>query len=279
VRVRNLPNDKTPPKVKGVFISDDTPFVDTDPIATTTNVKVKIVAADEPSPSPAPTSGVSQYCIVRYRYNRALRFWEETNCQFKALPAPESGTTDTFIVDAELPPYAGVAYAFVWVKDGAGNISRTPGFDVISYIPSGEIEIDRNDVRIFRIPLAVGQNLTLSFTPQDGDVDVAVFDDFTNPAAQRIAVSANNGTVCEQVTLNATAGQPNKFQVEVRGVVNSSFTIAQAPCATTDVVASAATPEAAHDTPDTPLISGPPARAAIEDADTASSIFLPVISK
>jgi len=206
------------------------------------------------------------------------REWVEEECNFAALPAPEASTTDTFIVTTQLQAKEGVAYAFVWVKDNAGNISRTPGFDVISFVPTTEIRLRRNDVRIFRIPLAAGQTLKLDFTILSGDVDVEVFDDFTNPNATRIAVSANNGTTAESVTLTG----PGKFQVEVDAVVNSRFTIATSTAAEA-VAASSASPGVTLLDGDTPTVTGPPAaRAAIEDdapEASAGQLYLPLVVK
>jgi len=269
VRLRNAPTDRTAPEVSAVAISDDTTFNNDDPITTSRNVKVKITATDPTGANGATPSGVTDFCIVSYTYDAVRREWVEEECEFAPLPAPT--TPNTFIVDAELQARAGVAYAFVWVRDGAGNISKRPGFDVISYIPTTAITINRNDVRIFRLPLAAGQSLSLTFTPRFGDVDVQVFDDFTNANATRIAVSANNGSQAEQITITG----PGRFQVEVRAIANSEFTIATA----TDVVAAAAASASpfAPTADEQPLISGPPARqTAIEDG---SELYLPIVTK
>ncbi len=281
VRLRNQPSDNTPPKVDGVFISDDPdPFNEADAITQSKNVRIKIKASDLAGANGAAASGVDQFCIVRYYYDNVARRWVETSCQFAALPALSG---DGFIVTTDLPDVPGTAYAFVWVKDKAGNISRRPGFDFISFVPSTPIDLNRNDVRIFRIPLAAGQNLKLTFTPQFGDVDVAVFDDFTNPNAARIAVSANNGTTPESVIIPGS-GTSGKYQIEVRAVVNSRFTITVAPATDVDIVAAtAASAASANADPTQPTVAGPPAQqAAIEDdseQNTSSGIFLPLVKK
>jgi hypothetical protein len=274
-RARTLPADSTPPVVNAVFISDDDPFVDTDPIVTTTTVQVKIQAFD-PEPN---ASGLAEFCIVRYRYNDILRLWEPLECTFE--PLTNEVEPNTFIVDTEIPPVAGTTYAFVWVMDAAGNISRVPGFDVVSYVPGAPVELNRNGVRIFRIPMRESDPpITLSFTPEFGDVDVAVFDDFTNPNANRIALSANNGPVCEEVTLAPQAGEANRFQVEVRAFANSRFTISTEPCDPISVAAAdAAAPESTHAAPENPIVAGPPLRAAIEDdaPEQDVSVYLPIV--
>jgi len=278
-RVRTAPTDRTPPVINraDVFISDDNPFNDNDPVAQTPNVKIKFIATDPTGSNGAQPSGVDSYCIVTYYYDIITRRWVEATCTFQKVPAPSAA--NTFVVDATLPNRAGTAYAFVWVKDAAGNISRTPGFDTISFVPATAISINRNDVRIFRIPLAAGQNIKLTVTPTSGDVDVSVFDDFTNPNANRIAVSANNGLTPEVVTLTG----PGRFQVQVRAVVNSVFTASVAPAADAATAASAtsATSTTADETP--LIVAGPPAiQTAIEDdqgGSTTQSVYLPLVNK
>jgi YVTN family beta-propeller protein len=224
VIIRTPPPDTTPPTVNKTRISDDTLFDENDPIASTQNVKVRIVATDPSSP---PTlTGLGSYCIVRYFYNVVLRRWVESPCTFQLLPAPDasSGDTFTYTVNTVLNPFEGAQYAFVWVRDKAGNISRTPGFDVISFIPATGININRNDVRLFRIQTVPGQAITMTFPIVFGDVDVSVFDNVT-PNANRVALSSNNGAFTETVTFTNTFGALRVFQVEVRAVVNSRFRV------------------------------------------------------
>jgi hypothetical protein len=274
--VRTPPPDTTPPQVLSTAISDDDPFDANDPIASTTAVKIRIVATD-PS-SPPTTSGLRSFCIVRYYYDTVLRRWVESTCSFQPLPAPDvsSGGIFTYTVNAVLPSFEGAAYAFVWVKDAAGNISRTPGFDVISFIPAGDINIRRNDVRLFRITLTPGQQITFTLPIVFGDVDASVFDNVT-PNATRIAVSANNGTLTETVTFANTFGSNRTFQLEVRAVVNSRFRIAQQTTAASSAFAIKPDAIAKDMPPGTPLVAGPPAlQTAIGDPET---IYLPLVLK
>lgn len=226
VRILSLRPDAIPPTVatNGVKISDDDPFDENDPIAVTANVKVRIIGSDN-----AGGSGLESYCIVNYTYDVVLRRWVERSCGFKPLPAPDAinGDQRMYTVNASIPAREGVAYAFVWVKDAAGNISRTPGFDVISYFPGPTtvISLNRNDVRLFRLTLTPGQQITVDFTVLYGDVDVSVFDSvFSN--ANRIALSANNGASPESVTFENTTAAVRTFQMEAWAVVNSRFRMA-----------------------------------------------------
>lgn len=269
VRIFPLPPDRTPPVVNNVFISDDNPFNDNDQIATTRNVQVKIVAVDPPSPNPQPTSGLKSFCLVRYAYDVVLRRWVEESCVFQPLPAPVAA--NTFIVNAQLRPREGVGYVFAWVKDNEGNISRTPGFDFISFIPGTPINLNRNDVRLFRI--TTSSPLQFTFTPSFGDIDVSVFQGFGTGAA-RCALSANNGSVAEAVTIGSAPCTGTEFQIEVRAVVNSRFTLTSAAgaaiAATGDGIGIAAFGDA-------PLVGGPPPfQTAI---GTDEQVFLPIIIK
>ncbi|MFN8503519.1 beta-propeller fold lactonase family protein [Kouleothrix sp.] len=265
VLIENPTPDTTPPAVTAgsVNISDDNPFTVNDPIATTRNVKIRFQASDSGG------SGVASACVVRYSYDARQRRWVEEECRFRAV-TPDAGSSDTFTIDAQLPDRVGTAYAFVWVKDGAGNISRRPGFDVISYIPGAKVfTLERNDTRLFRITLDAGQSLTLTFTPSVGDIDVLLF---KNGSFQ--SSSANSGTQPESVTLSSTANG-TLFQVEVHAVVNSRFTAgvsagaaAARPAADTSALA-ATTP--------TPIVAGPPAQqAAIEGIP---ELFVPVAQR
>lgn len=269
IRLFNPPPDRTPPVVNSIFISDDSPFNDADQIATTRNVQVKIVATDPASPSPAPTSGLESFCLVRYAYSVSLRRWVEESCVFRPLPDPVAA--DTFIVDTQLRPFEGVGYVFAWVKDGDGNISRTPGFDFISFIPGNPINLNRNDVRLFRISTA--SPLEFTFTPSFGDVDVSVFQGF-GTSAVRCELSANNGVVPEVVTIGSAPCTGTDFQIEVRAIANSRFTVNAAAgrglVASADEVSLLAASNV-------PLVGGPPAlRTAIADE---TQIFLPVVLK
>lgn len=271
VLVKEAPQDRTPPNRPEISINDDAALTQS------RDVKIKIKASDAASPSPAPTSGLSEYCVVTYTYDVASRRWVEEECRFAPLPAAEAGTTDTFIVQKQLQPRKGAAYAFVWVKDAAGNISQRPGFDVITFISAERIELNRNDTVILRIPLPAG-SFKVTVTPDIGDIDVAVFDDFTNPNANRIALSAQNGTTPEEVTVTSQPGQPNRFQVEIRAVVNSRFVITAAPAAEVGAAsASGLTPNESV-APTAPLVGGPPAqRTAIEG--NLVEIYLPLVTK
>ncbi len=260
VLVVPVPPDRTPPVVSDVRINDG------DAIATSTEAVVTFNASDPASPGGAQTSGVRSYCLVRYTFSSAQRRWVEEVCDsFTLLPEPNDD--GSFTVETRLRPRAGTAYVFVWVKDAAGNISRRPGFDVISFAPAEDelIELNRNEVRVFRITLSPGQSATLTFTPLTGDVDVSAFDG-VGANATRIAVSAQNGLAEETVSLSVPGGgATTTFQVEVRAVENSVFTLAISEG--TALLAQSEVIDPGKEISDAPFVAGPPAiQAAIGEA-------------
>jgi hypothetical protein len=262
VLVVPVPPDRTPPVVSDVRINEG------DAIATSTDATVTFNASDPASPGGAETSGVRSYCLVRYTFSSAERRWVEEVCDsFTRLP--EANGDGSFTVGTRLRPRAGTAYVFVWVKDAAGNISRTPGFDVISFVPDERIELDRNEVRVFRITLAPGQSVSLTATPSTGDVDLSAFDG-VGASATRIAVSAQNGLAPETVAVSVPGGgTTTTFHVEIRAVVNSAFTLAITEGA--GLLAQAEVIDPGKAIGDAPFVSGPPAlQAAIGEAQDVS---------
>jgi cytochrome c peroxidase len=227
--INGLSADRIAPVVTpgSVSISDDDPFDPTDPIATTREARVRFTATDS-------GSGLDSFCVVRYSYNTKQRRWVEENCAFQRLPEPDTGTTSTFTVDAVLPVRAGAAYAFVWVKDRSGNVSRRPELDVISFIPFGQnISVDRNDTHLFRVVLNNGQSASFTFTPSVGDIDVLVFKN-----GSFLSANPKSGIQAESVTISSSA-DGTVFQIEARAVVNSVFKISGTPSPTASAPAQA----------------------------------------
>jgi hypothetical protein len=260
--VRPVPPDKTAPVIEAnsTFINDDAA------ITQVRDVTIKFKASD-------PANNLDSFCVVRYYYNSIQRRWVEEICNFRPLPTANSD--GSFSVPARLPDSVGVAYSFVWVKDKAGNISKEPGFDFINFIPAGERSIGRNDRRVFRVRLGAGQSLSLTVTPTAGDVDTTVFQGITNPV--RCDISAIRiGTTAETVTVPSASCTGTEFQIEVRAVVNSRFSVTTAAALTGFLrpQASAIAPSAASSDP-TATVSGPPAlQAAI---DGGAPVHLPAI--
>jgi YVTN family beta-propeller protein len=274
--VRPAPPDKTAP----VIVDGSTVINDDAVISPSRDVNIKFKADDPAGPAGQSISGLDSFCIVRYYYSGVQRRWVEERCDFRQLPA--KGTDGSYEVKhVQLPDTVGVGYAFVWVKDKAGNISKKPGFDFINIIPSGERSIGRNDVRIFRIRVSPGQSLSLTVTPTAGttsDVDTTVFQGFTSPV--RCDVSAiSNGTTPETVTVPSVLCPGTEFQIEVRAVVNSRFSVttALALAGLTRPQASGVGPAGQASSDPAPQVAGPPAlQTAI---DGGALVYLPVITR
>jgi hypothetical protein len=267
IRTRPTPPDRTPPVIdqSSVLINDG------DAVTDSQDATVTFKASDPTSPSGQSTSGLDSFCVVRYTYDTVRRRWVEQNCVFQALPAPNGD--GSFTIDTQLRPREGTAYAFVWVRDRAGNIARDPGFDVISFIPSPttDIEMDRNDVRIFRITLDPGQGFTFSVTPDFGDVDMAVIQNNT-----RVDVSAQNGTSAETVDFSNTTATTQLFQVEVRAIDNSSFRITASETLAALLHSAPEIIGPSKVVPTTPFIVGPPIKAAVEGGQ---DVLLPFVRR
>ncbi|MBC8074574.1 MAG: hypothetical protein H7Y32_00735 [Chloroflexales bacterium] len=274
VQVKNAPADRTAPVVTEVTISDDTPFNANDQIANSPNVKVRFKATDPASPNGGETSGLGAYCIVRYSFNTSERRWDEEKCDFKTLPTADAGTSDTFTVDTVLPPRKGAAYAFVWLRDKAGNITSKPGLDFISVVPAANenVTLDRNDTLIIRLRLNAGQSASFTVTPSSGDVDMAAY----NEAGNRVAVSANNGTATETVAVSATANN-TFFQIEIKAQELSVFRIATTQGAAVELAEAVNTIGSRKVVSATPLTSGPPPeQTAIGEVE---EVYLPLVTK
>ena len=160
--VRPIPQDKTAP----VIVDGSTQINGDAAITQSRDVTISFKADDPASPVGQSTSGLGSFCVVRYYYDGVLRRWVEQTCNFKPLPAKDGN--GNFNIQTQLPDRLGVAYAFVWVRDNSGNIAKTPGFDFINFIPANARNINRNDVRIFRLKLTPGQSATLTFSPTIG---------------------------------------------------------------------------------------------------------------
>jgi len=269
--VRPIPPDKTAP----VIVDGSTQIEGDAAITQNRDVEIKFKADDPTSPSGQSTSGLGTFCVVRYYYDTVLRCWVEQNCNFTLLP--DKGADGSYAIRTQLPDRVGVAYAFVWVRDKAGNISKAPGFDFINFIPSGARNIDRNDVRVFRLRLTPAQSVSLTFTPTIGDIDATVFQGITNPV-RCDTTAIQNGTVPETVTVPSGLCSGTDFQIEVRAVVNSRFSVSTVVGLAAAREVQTATGVAPALLPDsTPLVGGPPSLQTAIDGGTP--IFLPMLTR
>jgi hypothetical protein len=117
--------------------------------------------------------------------------------------------------------------------------------------------------------LEAGETIDFTFTPAFGDVDVSVFAPFTDQNAPRVALSANNGTVPETVTLVG----PGLYQIEVRAIVNSRFTVTYVESFATFSLPPTTTPLGGDEAQ--PTVAGPPARRTAIGEPT--ELYLPVV--
>ncbi|MBC8160702.1 MAG: beta-propeller fold lactonase family protein [Roseiflexaceae bacterium] len=268
VHIRPLVADRTAPEVSNVRINDDAA------ITSAPEAKVTFNAVDPAGAPGEQVSGVKQFSVVRYTYDTWSRRWVEEVSAFRELPVANGD--GSFTVDTKLKPREGVAYVQVRVRDDAGRISRA-GFDAISFVPGPEtnLELVRNDTRVFRVTLNAGQSMRFTFTPSLGDVDVSVFQGISLDAP-RIAVSALNGPAAETVTFTAPAGGPTSFQIEVRAAATSRYRLAVADgLGSAQLAADVIAPSKEIAT--APIVGDiPPLQTAIDEPTT---VFVPLIGQ
>jgi YVTN family beta-propeller protein len=267
------PPDRTKPVVSNVRISDEATFDDEDLFTTSTDVKVRFQANDPASGGGAETSGLDSVCVVTYYYSTVERSWIKRDCRFEPLPAPEG---DTFTVDAELTDKLGAAYVFVYVRDKAGNISaREFGFTNLLPSPNEDIELNAEQL-IFRVRLNAGQSFTLNATPSAGDVDLAAF---ALPSRQRVAVSAQNGTEPESITVTSNANN-SLFQIQIKpfGTEGNIFRLSVSDAAAVGLQqTNNVDPSKQATLPNAPLVSTPPA--AQTEVSDISQVFMPLTTR
>jgi len=108
-------------------------------------------------------------------------------------------------------------------------------------------------------------------------VDTTVFQGITDPVRCDIT-AIRNGTTPETVTVPSLACPGTEFQIEVRAVVNSRFSVT-----TTTALAGLLEPQSSGSAPASaltdpaPAVAGPPARQTAIDGE--ESVYLPIAKR
>src|SRR6185436_11609854 len=133
-------------------------------------------------------------------------------------------------------------------------------------------------VRIFRIRVSPGQSLSLTVTPTAGDVDTTVFQGITSPV-RCDTTAIRNGTTAETVTVPSGLCSGTEFQIEVRAVVNSRFSVtsALARAGLLGPQASGVGPAGQASSDPEPQVGGPPALQTAIDGE--SLVYLPPVTR
>ena len=179
-------------------------------------------ATDDFPPAPAG-SGVQEVRYIELEYNQGANLW---------VPVRDSQWLNYTLNSSgyrwELTPTGGIHYIQAWTKDQAGNISRYPNQKGINYLPPVE-RVERNQTRVYRQNLAVGQCLTVKLKPLSGDSDLYIWppdwktgnppwvSNLTNAAADDFTLTGSQVTV---------AGE---YQIEVYGYSNTTYELSIQP--------------------------------------------------
>jgi hypothetical protein len=138
--------DTTPPAVDSFFINNPKYLYTHSP-----NVRFNTVASDEPG-----GSGVAYLLFIEYYFSQSKNDWEPVQ-QSTWLPY-ESASSD---YSWQLVTWAGVHYIQVWAADGDGNISPSPGSQMINLRTDYTMVIYLRQVHLYRQPMEAGQSLRL----------------------------------------------------------------------------------------------------------------------
>jgi hypothetical protein len=222
-----------------------------------------------------PTGSARWMRFVEYHYNPATKAW----AQATSTAQQASGwvaATDTGRYELQLNSTAGVKYLQAWAADSAGQPSRLPYQSFINYIPASD-KLARNETRIYRYTVRVGERLTARAESSSGDADVFIWS--SNPDVPPWA--SNLSSAADQVSLVAPAD--GSYQIEVRGHSAASYRL------TVTVASGSSAPPAAGgiapgkpvpSQPTVPVDSAPSIRQATPlGPATEQRIYVPVVRR
>ncbi len=187
--------DNTPPHVDSFRVAQGA--------AATGSLSIKLDAAASDA---SPSSGLASLFYQEFEYNQGVKSW---------IPVQQSGwvpyATASSNYDWKLVPFVGMHALQAWAIDQAGNVSVFPYKGSINYTPPTD-SIRRQQVRIYRQSLTVGQTLTVTVTPVTGDPDLYVW---APESAKEPPWISNLSVGIDQVVVAAPVA--GVYQVEVHG--------------------------------------------------------------
>ncbi|MCL4830797.1 MAG: IPT/TIG domain-containing protein [Caldilineaceae bacterium] len=197
--------DRLAPRVDNFVISGD---VDT---VTSTLVYLDATASDLPNPG---GSGVADVRYVEFEYSQGTQLWVQVQDSDWI-----SYTTNHISKPWTLTPVGGNHYIQAWARDVAGNISVYPAQDSVNYLPPTEF-VARNQARIYRRTLAVGETLNVQMQPVSGDADLYIWPPDWQ-AGRPPWVSNLSSSAVESLVFQAkTAGV---YQIEIYGYSSARY--------------------------------------------------------
>jgi peptide/nickel transport system substrate-binding protein len=138
--------DTTPPTVNSFSINNPGILYTENP-----NVRLNTVATDE-----AGGSGVAYLLFVEYYFNQSKNDWEPVQ-QSTWLSYEQASSRYPW----QLLPRLGVHYLQVWAADRDGNISPSPGTQMINFYTRYYRSIYLHQTHVYRQPMEAGQSLRL----------------------------------------------------------------------------------------------------------------------
>ncbi len=242
--------DTIPPTVQQVTAAGGAQW------ATTSTVNVAVDAIDD-------VGVVSMYLVERV-YSNAARQW---------TPVQQSGWIDfSPTYGLTFSPVGGARYLQAWVADAAGNISTLSQRTLINYLPPQDTLLE-GQVRLYRVALRQGEELTVRVTPLSGDPDLYVWN------GDGVLAGYSNAFDLSVESVTIAAAQAGTFQIEVHGYRDSSYTVSLEEGAATIAVAPSS--PAAKSLPTGPAVSpvnAPAGQQALPDAPQSVewALFLPL---
>ncbi|HRJ40273.1 MAG TPA: CARDB domain-containing protein, partial [Caldilineaceae bacterium] len=195
--------DRLAPRVDNFVISGD---VDT---VTSTLVYLDATASDLPNPG---GSGVADVRYVEFEYSQGTQLWVQVQDSDWI-----SYTTNHISKPWTLTPVGGNHYIQAWARDVAGNVY--PAQDSVNYLPPTEF-VARNQARIYRRTLAVGETLNVQMQPVSGDADLYIWPPDWQ-AGRPPWVSNLSSSAVESLVFQAkTAGV---YQIEIYGYSSARY--------------------------------------------------------
>ena len=200
VTVMPLVTDVLPPQIDELSINDGAL------IATSRNVRLSVRATDQ-------ESGVRAVKFVEFKYIAGIDRW---------IPVQESPwldyTESPTVYEWQLVDTPGIKYILAWVSDRAGNVTDSPALAGINYLPAQPDELAAGEARIFRYPMAVGEQMTAFIMPQSGDPDLYVWPPDHETRSPWISQQEDGP---DEVSFVAPVA--GEYQVEVHGISDAVY--------------------------------------------------------
>lgn len=192
------------PEVDSFVIADDAPST------ASPAVTLNVTATDYPNPG---ASGLNAIKYVEYEYIYEVERW---------VPVQRTSwityTTASLNYPWQLISTYGMRYMEAWVADNQGNVSATPGVDIINYLPEAtDASIAQDGIHFYCVILSQDDIFSATLTASTGDPDLYVW----GPSEQLASYSQNVLTEVDSITF--VAPNDGTYLIEVHGYQDSDY--------------------------------------------------------